>query len=101
MIIDEKIIGGCIVKFHRSHLELFGIFLHQDFIGKGIGSELLCGVMKLYPENKIWTLETPDYSKHNHKFYRRNGFIETERTSPEARLGHGFIIFRYPGKDIE
>lgn len=40
-VVDSNIVGGCIVIKYLSHLELFGIFLHQNYIKKGIGSNFL------------------------------------------------------------
>jgi GNAT superfamily N-acetyltransferase len=97
-IVHGIIVGGCIVKMHPSHYELFGIFLHSNFIGKGIGSEFLRGVIKLYPNGVHWTLETPDYAKRNHRFYERNGFIASEKSTPDPRLGFGFIIYQRPAQ---
>jgi hypothetical protein len=42
-VVHGKIAGGCIVKEHPNHHELFGIFLSRDFIEKGIGSRFLGG----------------------------------------------------------
>lgn len=100
LIVDGKIIGGCIVKVNPSYHELFGILLHKDYISKGIGSKFLCEVMQLYPKSINWMLETPDYSKHSHRFYRRNGFIEAETTMPDPDLGYGFIIFHHTAKNL-
>lgn len=97
-IVHGKIIGGCIVKKHPCHYELFGIFLHSGFIGKGIGGKLLRGVMKLYPCGAHWLLETPDYAKRNHRFYSRNGFVASEKSTTDPRLGCGFIIYQIPAR---
>jgi len=94
-----NIVGGCIVKKQPYQFELFGIFLHGNAIGKGMGSELLRGVMKLYPAGVPWTLETPDYAGRNHRFYERNGYIEIEKTEPDPTLGYGFIIYQRPVMD--
>ena len=93
-VIDGKIVGGCVVKKHPSHYELFGIFLHSSYIGKGIGSEFLDGVIKRYPDGALWSLETPDYAKRNHRFYERNGFIKCKKLAPDPSLGYGFIIYQ-------
>jgi hypothetical protein len=97
-VASGDIVGGCIVKKHPNYLELFGLFLHSKFIGKGKGSEFLCGVMKLYPDGATWTLETPDFAERNHRFYERNGFIEIEKTRPDPTLGYGFVRYQRPGR---
>jgi len=97
-VIHDQIIGGCIVRTHSCHYELFGIFLHRSKIGKGLGSDFLQGVIKLYPDGAHWTLETPDYSKRNQKFYERNGFIASRNTAQDPKLGFGFIIYHRPAQ---
>lgn len=89
-----NIAGGCIVKRHSYHCELFGIFLHSDFIGQGIGSRFLGGVMKLYPAGSLWVLETPDYAERNQRFYERNGFRVNSKSKPAPGLGYGFIRYQ-------
>lgn len=94
-IVEGNIVGGCIVKKHTDHCELFGIFLHGSCMGKGIGSKLLREVMRMYPEGTHWSLETPDYAVRNHRFYERNGFIRAGKSKPDPGLGYGFITYRY------
>ncbi len=65
-----------------------------NIIGKGIGSEFLRDVMKLYPDRTLCLLETPDYAKRNHRFYERNGFIESKKITSDPSLGYGFIIYQ-------
>lgn len=96
-VIGCDIVGGCIVKSHVDYYELFGIFLHKDFIGRGIGRKLLHEVMRFYPEGSYWSLETPDYAHRNHRFYERSGFIEVERSGSDPNLGYGFVRYRNRG----
>ena len=97
-VVHDKIAGGCIVKIHPNHHELFGIFLSRIFIGKGIGSKLLRGVMNLYPIESLWLLETPDYSIRNHHFYERNGFVLNKKIKPDPSLGYGFFVYKNIGQ---
>ena len=98
-VIGGDIVGGCIVKSYVDYYELFGIFLHKDFIGRGIGRKLLHEVMRLYPEGSYWSLETPDYAHRNHRFYERSGFIAVERSAPDPTLGYGFVRYKFLSKD--
>lgn len=93
-VFHGNIIGGCIVKKHPSHYELYGIFLRSNFIGKGIGSKFLRYVMAMYSNRLPWILETPDYAKRNHVFYERNGFTVSSKTMLDPSLGYGFIIYQ-------
>lgn len=94
-VVDGIIVGGCIVRSCTDYCELFGIFLHESCMGKGIGSTLLHEVMKLYPKDTQWLLETPDYAVRNHRFYERNGFIRAGKSKPDPGSGYGFITYRY------
>lgn len=97
-VVHSKIAGGCIIKKHPTHYELFGIFLSGNFIGKGIGSRLLRSVMHLYPVGSVWVLETPDYSTRNHRFYKRNGFVFSKKVEHMPNLGYGFIEYKKVGQ---
>lgn len=96
-VVHDKIAGGCVVKTHPKHKELFGIFLCRTFIGKGIGSRLLRGVMNRYPTGSLWVLETPDYSIRSHRFYERNSFVLAKKIKPDPRLGYGFFVYKNIG----
>jgi hypothetical protein len=93
-VVNDKIAGGCIIKIHPNHHELFGIFLSRIFIGQGIGSKFLRGVMNLYPIESLWVLETPDYSIRNHRFYECNGFVLIKKIKPDPSLGYGFFVYK-------
>lgn len=92
-VVHGDIAGGCIVKRHPPHCQLFGIFLHRNFIGQGIGSLFLRAVIKLYPKASPWSLETPDYAERNHRFYEHNGFTVSEKLAPDPSLGYGFVLY--------
>lgn len=91
--LGRRIIGGCIVKPRGGAMELFGLFLHSDYIGQGFGRRLLMVVMARYPSDASWFLETPDYAKGNHLFYERLGFRLQHKSSVDASLGFGFYTY--------
>jgi GNAT superfamily N-acetyltransferase len=88
-----RIVGGCIVKPQLDRLELFGLFVDAVHMRQGIGAGLVTAVMARYPQDLPWTLETPDYSTGNHRFYQRIGFRRHKRLPPDPELGFGFYIY--------
>jgi GNAT superfamily N-acetyltransferase len=94
-----RIVGGCIVKPHPDRLALFGLFVDAVHMRQGIGAGLVTAVLARYPDDIPWTLETPDYSVGNHRFYERLGFRRYNHLAPDPELGFGFYVYhRPPGK---
>jgi len=93
--LGEKIVGGCIVKprWDAVALELFGLFVHSDYMDRGYGRQLLMAVMDRYPIDAGWFLEAPDYATGNHRFYERCGFRLQHQSSVDTRLGFGFYTY--------
>ena len=91
---DYRVVGGCIVIPQAGRLELFGLFVDAAHMGRGIGGRLLRAVMARYPDDHVWTLETPDYSIGTHRFYERFGFRPCRRSSPDPSLGFGFVTYQ-------
>lgn len=85
--------GGCVVKRHPDHLELHAVFLHQDVLGRGIGTRFLREVLSRYPVDARWRLETPDYATRNHRLYQRLGFDLCTQSPADPALGFGFFSF--------
>jgi GNAT superfamily N-acetyltransferase len=91
--LEGRVVGGCIVKPRQDRLELFGLFVDAARMRQGIGAGLVTAVMARYPEDLAWTLETPDYSTGNHRFYERSGFRCHRRLPPDPKLGFGFVVY--------
>ena len=89
-----KIVAGCIVKRKGRYGEIFGLFVDADYMGQGIGSDLIQYILSTHTDIELWSLETPDYSIRNHLFYERNGFILVEKTDVEPALGFGFHKYK-------
>src|SRR5438132_3604743 len=63
-------------KPSRRHSASFGVVVHQDYQGQGIGEALLKEAIKTAKENKIkkiW-LHVYDYNKQAIKLYKKHGF---------------------------
>lgn len=68
---DRKLIG--FIAFSISSLEIHGLFVHPDFMRKGIGTKLL-NEAELTSEKKIRKI-TIMSSLESSNFYRKNGFV--------------------------
>lgn len=81
---DNKLIGTC--SFSKSRFqeypcygEIISIYLLPEYMGKGYGYKLLQWIIKElceqgYRKLLLWVLEDNHLAK---KFYKKNGFIET------------------------
>ncbi|MCD4653591.1 GNAT family N-acetyltransferase [bacterium] len=89
-----QLCGGCVAKINGSHGEIIGIFVGASSMNKGIGSSLLRYLISEYSNVKTWVLETPDYSKRNHAFYEKHGFVCVNKSEPEDEIGFGFYQYQ-------
>lgn len=92
----DQVVAGCIVKPHPDRLKLFGLFVGAAHMHQGIGTQILTAVMAHYAKTPSWTLETPDYSTGNHRFYEGVGFRLLRQTPVDPILGFGFHIYVRP-----
>lgn len=68
----------------REHGRIDRFYVLPEYQGKGIGSEAITLIETIFPEVKVWTLDTTKFSPRNHHFYEKNGYQldsenETER----------------------
>ena len=93
--LGETLVGGCIVRprWDAVAFELFGLFVHARYMGRGYGRRLLLTVMDRYPADAGWFLETPDYAVGNHRFYEGCGFRLQHRSPVDSCLGFGFYTY--------
>ena len=68
IILEEKKVGGAIIKVdgEKGSLDLFFVF--PDAHGKGVGFAAWCLIEKLHPEVKIWETITPYFEQRNYTF---------------------------------
>ena len=86
----RQIVGSCILFIEGLEGTLFGLNVGRQYMNMGIGSWIINKLQHMYPQVKIWTLETPDYATRNHHFYEKNGFKLIEITEKEQKIGFGF-----------
>ena len=75
VIVDNKKVGGAIIKVDDNHGELLILFVSPNAHSKGIGYATWREIEKLHPEVKVWETVTPYFEKRNIHFYvNRCGF---------------------------
>lgn len=98
-IVNNKIIGGMFVEsgkrfYQRSsknHFYFTRIFIHPDYQNLGIGSKAMFFIEKEFPYATKWTLDTPRWSKRNHYFYEKLGYVKVG----EKKEFEDFILYLY------
>jgi len=67
----------------REHGRIDRLYILQEYQGKGIGSEVLVQIESMFPEVKLWTLDTTKFSPRNHHFYEKHGYVLGEEDDEE------------------
>jgi GNAT superfamily N-acetyltransferase len=88
------IFGGCIAELNDTAGFILGIFVAENKMNQGVGSDLLKHLITEYPSVSYWELETPDYLQRNHVFYEKHGFELKSTTGFLPELGYGFRTYR-------
>lgn len=84
--IDKKIIGTmALKKINNETVRLKRMYVRPKYRRRGIAQKLLNQIVKFARENnyKKLLLHTYPTMKNAHKFYKRNGFVETTGEDPE------------------
>jgi len=75
ILLDDKPVGGLVVKIEGAAGELELLFTAPEEHSKGIGYAAWCEVERLYPKVRVWETCTPYFEKRNIHFYvNRCGF---------------------------
>lgn len=86
---EEKVLGYIRLKLHEGNTELISLYVHPDYFGNGIGTDLWKEALKLIPKNKPIVVEVVDYTKAV-EFYKKIGFVDTgERYSKDKMPDSG------------
>lgn len=95
IILEEKKVGGAVIKVDGEKGSLDLLFVSSDTHGKGVGHAAWCQIEKLHPEVKIWETMTPYFEQRNIHFYvNRCGFhiveffnkFHPDPNEPEANI---------------
>jgi GNAT superfamily N-acetyltransferase len=77
ILMDEKLIGGLIIgSVNEDHRIMERIFLDPKYHRKGIGTQVIELLNKLYPGTKLWTLGTPEWNIRTKNFYEKLGYVQ-------------------------
>lgn len=93
IVVDEQIVGWCAVGKNRDEDvtseigELYGIYIHPNFIGRGLGSALMQYALNVLKQNgykkaTLWVLDTNEKTR---KFYERKGWRVEGATKVDKR----------------
>jgi GNAT superfamily N-acetyltransferase len=85
-------VGGMVVINSGTVCRLVRIFVEPEHQRKGIGHRAFGLLLERYPAAAAWELDTPAWSKKNHRFYESLGFVKTGETDEGER---GFRLFLY------
>ncbi|MDF2963616.1 MAG: hypothetical protein K0S39_5351 [Paenibacillus sp.] len=76
LFFHSEVIGGAAVrKSADREYRISPMYLSPDYQNKGLGSQILRSLLALYPDARLWTLDTPKQSIRNGHFYEKLGFI--------------------------
>ena len=89
---NKKVVGGGLAwKKNEDVFCIDGMYIDPEYQGKGIGSKLIEHLLQIHQPKKKWILETPSFSKRNHHFYEKYGFVRTK----EVKNDIGWIDYHY------
>ena len=73
------IIGGAVLFRNGETLNIGRIFVSPDHHRKGYGIRMMHEIEALFPDVKVFTLDTPAWNRRTNSFYRKLGYVETKR----------------------
>lgn len=77
ILYDEEIAGWLFISALGNGIyELSNICIDPKYQNLGIGSTVLKLIEEILPDAIKWTLETVCYSKRNHHFYEKSGYVK-------------------------
>ncbi|MCC7004897.1 GNAT family N-acetyltransferase [Candidatus Nomurabacteria bacterium] len=86
---EEKVLGYIRLKLYGDNTELISLYVHPDYFGNGIGTDLWKEALKFIPKEKPVFVEVADYTKAV-EFYKKVGFVDTgERYSKDVMPNSG------------
>ncbi len=95
-ILNEEVVVGVVVliideETQSNYLE--HLFIDTSEENKGVGTKVWGLIENLYPNTKVWSSETPIYSRRNHNFYvNKCGFHIVKIKKPMDWVGGSYII---------
>lgn len=93
ILIEGRIVGGILVWLSDDRNYTWGtVFVDPAWQNRGICTRAWTIVEGLHPEAKTWTLETPSYSRKNHRVYEKLGFVKVKEVDTADHPGKSFVF---------
>ena len=79
LVDDYKIIGGALLFPKDNQLNVGRIFVAPEYFRKGYGIFMMQQIEAMFPEVKVFTLDTPVWNVRTNAFYQKLGYVEVRR----------------------
>ena len=76
---NEITVGGAVLFVKDKEMNVGRIFVSPEHFRKGYGIFMMEQIEAMFPEIKIFTLDTPIWNVRTNVFYRRLGYVEVRR----------------------
>ncbi|GAA0069920.1 GNAT family N-acetyltransferase [Clostridium sardiniense] len=84
IIYNENLIGVTLISYTgKEHARIDRLYIIPEYQGIGIGKDVINLIEDMFPNVKIWTLDTIKESVRNHKFYEKMGYKLIEEDDEE------------------
>lgn len=91
LVLDGQIVGGLVlIDRGDGHLHLDLLFVDPAYHNRGVGTEAMHFIERLYANVAFWTLDTPAYALRNQHFYEKFGYVKVGEQDID-----GFILYAY------
>ena len=75
IMVQHSLVGVVLISYTgREHARIDRLYIDPSQQNKGIGSAVISSIEALYPEVRLWTLDTDQNSPRNHHFYEKMGY---------------------------
>ena len=78
---DGLTVGGAVLFPNKAELNIGRIFVAPEHFRKGYGVFIMQQIEVMFPDVKIFTLDTPVWNIRTNAFYRKLGYTEVRRDS--------------------
>ena len=79
LVDDYKIVGGALLFLKDDILNVGRIFVDPELFCKGYGIFMMQQIEAMFPEVKVFTLDTPIWNVRTNAFYQKLGYVEVRR----------------------
>ena len=93
LVDDYKIVGGALLFLKDNELNIGRIFVDPEYFRKGYGIFMMQQIEAMFPEVKVFTLDTPIWNIRTNAFYQKLGYEEVRRD--------GDFVYYEKGRDTE